>query len=297
MKYNINIIVSIFLGFLIFLIFSQGCGEIIIEEEPESEVKVVIEEEIIPSDPPIIQNKVLIYMGTVSWISLDAAREQAEKIELKLEDEGIQVDITKNESKVEEWIRNTRNDKIVDIFIVHGVMPSEVYPATRYLTNHSLIEHWIESTDGNMILNLSDYLGYYSDGDIHQGWENINGRWEEERAGLENGEKCLQSLMDNKNIRRRRNYTEVFPTPSGKEFLPSLKPFISNRPFDLDKIRGTRWKAEAIFGLASDENRADPVILRDRNLGRIGIACMIPFEKNNLKGDVAIEMILYILNK
>lgn len=87
--------------------------------------------------------------------------------------------------------------------------------------------------------------------------------------------------------------TFMVPTPEGRQLTPSLVNFASDRPFPLDDFQGN-WFAEKIFATDSTGTRADPVIIRDGNLGRIVVTHMTDF-RDDPKGEVAAELILNYL--
>lgn len=286
------------------ILLAGGCGEIVIEDGEVAETEIMkpdpitIEEEF--KSLPIKDSRfedVLIYIGTLSWILPNHARAQSEITERILEDKGFSVTITTSENYVEDWVLGTWNNDFPEVLMLYGIIPSTIYPPTKSRdTDNSLAERWIESTDGNMIFNQADWLGYYADGRSNRYSRASGDRVFPNIVGPKNGQGCLQSLMDNPIITMWGDNTPVHPTINGETITPSLVPFISDRPFRLEEIKGTSWRAEIIFGRDDTGNRADPVIVRDGNRGRIGIAHMTDF-RDDPKGEVAAEMILYIFNK
>ena len=226
---------------------------------------------------------VLMYTGAVSWMSLDDANRQSQITKQLLASKGIEAKIVETENAVRNWMLQTTSDDNIDVLILYGVLPTSIYPSFNSQPDGSVVEKWIESTDGNTILNHGDYFGFWGGG--HQ-----------EELGFENGAEALQALMDIPHITMWdfgvENNTPMVVTKEGKEMTPSLTNFLSDRAFHLDELTGN-WFAEKV--LASDTGtaaatRADPVIVRDGNRGRIGIVYQT-FNEVNPKGEVVAELI------
>ena len=225
---------------------------------------------------------VLMYTGAVSWMSLDDANRKQ-----LLASKGIQTEIVQTEDSVRDWMLQTTSDDNVDVLILYGDLPISIYPPFNSQPDGSVAENWIESTDGNTILNHGNYFGYLGGGN-------------QEEVGIQNGVKALQAIMDIPHITMwdfgLENNTPMVVTKDGKEVTPSLTNFLSDRAFHLDELTGN-WFAEKV--LASDTGtaeatRADPVIVRDGNRGRIGIVYQT-FNEVNPKGKVVAELIANFL--
>ena len=235
-------------------------------EEPESE----------PESKPKV-GEVLMYGGEYWWIDLlevEIAINQAKRL---LEAEGIPVDTTIVENRVREWMLQTMRDDFVDVLILFGGIPNSIYPPGNTQPDGSVAEDWLDTLDGNMILNHADYAF-----------------WGGQQA--KNREGGLQNIMDIPGITMWGDNTPMKVTRGGIEYTPSLFDFKSDRPFHLDELQGN-WFPEMIF--ASDTadvqaTRADPVIVRNGNRGRIAIVYQTSFEKNP-KGKVAAEIIINYL--
>jgi len=226
---------------------------------------------------------VLMYTGAVSWMRLDDANRQAQITKQSLASKGIQAEIVETEDAVRNWMLQTTSDGNVDVLILYGVLPTSIYPSFNSQPDGSVAEKWIESTDGNTILNHGDYFGFWGGG--HQ-----------EELGVRNGVEALQALMDIPHITMwdfgLENNTPMVVTKEGKEITPSLQNFLSDRAFHLDELTGD-WFAEKIFASdtgTAEATRADPVIVRDGNRGRISIVYQT-FNEVNPKGEVAAELI------
>ena len=230
---------------------------------------------------------VLMYIGAVSWMSLDDANRQSQITKQLLSSKGIRAEIVQTEDSIRDWMLQTTSDGNVDVLILYGTLPISIYPPFNSQPDGSVAENWIESTDGNTILNHGDYFGFWAGGN-------------QEELGGRNGVQALQAIMDIPHITMwdfgLENNTPMRVTQDGKEVTPSLTNFKSDRAFHLDELTGN-WFAEKV--LASDTGtsqatRADPVIVRDGNRGRIGIVYQT-FNEVNPKGKVVAELIANFL--
>ena len=233
---------------------------------------------------------VLIYTGFTSWIDRNDAIAEAETTRNLLQSAGIDAEITENENYVKHWMLQTTSDGAVDVLITYGVLPRTIYALQNAMPDGSVAENWIETTDGNTLLNHADYLGYWSviaDGDNQLDY-------------VANGFNALQNLIDIPNSvippGTVNDNSPMSVTTDGSTLTPSLANFESDRPILLDQLEGD-WYPEKI--LASDTGDiqatlADPVLLRDGDLGRIAIVHQTWFA-DNPKGKVAAELIINYL--
>ncbi|RKU31540.1 hypothetical protein C6497_01715 [Candidatus Poribacteria bacterium] len=230
------------------------------------------------------QPDVLIYTGSTSWITYDHATEEAEQTMKLLQTNEIRVGITLSEENLKSWMSETTANGEANVCILYGVIPTTIYAAGNTQSDGSIAEKWIESTDGDTILNQADYLGYYSS------------------DGTANNKAPLQNLMDLPKLDINVEYFEEMPmyiTKHGKTLTPSLLTFRSDRPFPLEQLDG-EWYPEKIFASNTGETEsesADPIILRDGNRGRLAMVHQT-HHKHNPKGVVAAEIIInYLLAK
>ena len=252
-----------------------------VEPENQNQNLDLVEENIQVEDNLAINNvNVLMYTGYVSWMSLDDAKLQSQMTKQLLSSKGIQAEIVQTEDAVRDWMLQTTSDGNVDVLILYGVLPTSIHPYPNSQPDGTVAEEWIESTDGNTILNHGDYFGYVGN----------------------NGVQTLQDIMDIPDITMwdggRQNNTPMVVTKDGKEVTPSLTNFKSDRAFHLDELTGD-WFAEKVLASntgTSQATRADPVIVRDVNRGRIGIVYQT-FNEVNPKGKVAAELITNVLLK
>ncbi len=227
------------------------------------------------------QPDVLIYTGSTSWITYEHASEEAENTKNLLKANGIRVEITESEEDLKKWMSETTANGVVNVCVLYGVLPTTIYAVGNTQSEGSIAELWIESTDGDTILNQADYLGYYSS------------------DGTANNKAPLQNLMDLPKLDINVEYFEELPmylTEHGKSLTPSLVMFKSDRPFPLEQLGG-EWYPEKIFASDTGDTQsksADPLILKDGNRGRLAMVHQT-HHKHNPKGVVAAEIIINYL--
>ena len=276
--------------------------------EPPEMVEIPVEpvEEMMKPEPPEMMEMpvgpvdVLIYTNRSFWITLEDAVMAAETTKSLLDSEGIQVEITKDDVYVREWMLQTTNDGNVNVVIFYGVLPASIYGTGNTQPDGSIAENWIETTDGDTILNHADYIAYNTDYDV----DKFIGLTAEEKAGRavgSNQEGGLQNLMDNPNIAiddtANRPGSSMIVTSDGNALTPSLVNFDSHRSIPLNQLQG-EWFAEKVF--ASDTGNAeatyaDPVIVRDGNRGRLAVVHATFIYEGLLNGEVAAEIIINYL--
>ena len=282
----------------------------IIYTDPPEEMIETPEEPTTPLPPEMMPPEmmaavdVVIYTFRSFWIVLGDAETAAETTKSHLEANGITVVVTNDDQFLREWMLETTGDGSVNVLITYGVIPSTVYGQVNSQPNGSIAENWIETMDGDTILNHADYFAFNSDQDVT---EEIAGEQILQVTAVgSNGEIGLHNLMDNTNISLfpfgigggPNQYIPMVVTTDGSSLTPSLIEFESNRPFNLDQLQGD-WYAEKIFASdTGDANAkyADPVIVRDGNLGRLAIIHATQ-QDHDLKpnGEVAAEMIINYL--
>ena len=242
---------------------------------------------------------VLIYTGSAWWMKPSDAKMEAEITKNLLQPEGIQVGITEDVEYVKEWMIQTTDDGAVNVLILYGVIPDTIYPHRNTQPNGSVAEKWIETPDGNTIMNQADYIGWSSQNDPYtistppEEWPPKQPVDPGQNKGI-----ALRHLMDNPyiTIDFRSENIPMLVTNEGKSLTPSLVNFDSDRPLPLDQLRGA-WYAEKVFASNTGNTNAklaDPVIVRDGNRGRLAIVHQTAWE-DNPKGNVAAEIIINYL--
>ena len=263
-------------------------------EPPEPEPPEMVE----PPEPEMmLPEDVLIYTYRSFWMKLEDAEMAAETTKSLLESKGIQVKITKDNVYLRDWMLQTTGNGAVNVLITYGLLPATIYTPGNSQPDGSIAENWIETTDGDTILNYADYIAYNTEGDVDP---------EHNIFGHSNSERGLQNLMDNPNI-------HLFPlgdhelgismivTSDGNALTPSLANFESYRPIPLNQLQG-EWFPEKVFASDTGDAQAvyaDPVIVRDGNRGRLAIVHAAPLNRQGfedmLNGEVAAEIIINYL--
>lgn len=233
------------------------------------------------TEPEKETTDVMIYIGSASWITLENARVEAGLTKYHLETNRIRVAITESEESLSNWMSDTTANGAVNVCILYGVLPNTIYAAGNTQDDGSIAENWIETTDGDTILNQGDYLGYYSSDDTP------------------NYKAPLQNLMDLPNIDinvEQIDNLSMLITEDGSTLTPGLVNFESDRPFPLEQL-DSEWYAEKIFASDTGDVQAflaDPIILRDGNRGRLAMVHQT-HHGDNPKGVVAAEIIINYL--
>ena len=262
--------------------------------------------EMVETPPEMVETQtglvdVMIYTGASWWITTENATIEAEITRNLLQTAEIATTITESEEEVRNWMLQTTANGTVNVLVVYGVIPNSIYPSENTQPDGSIAENWIETTDGDTILNQSDYFGYSSTttdetvriashGNLYHGANSLGN---------------LRHLMDHPNIFLDTGSSDVsmLVTAEGNILTPSLVNPTSDRPFPLNELQGD-WFAEKVFASdTGDENAtlADPVILRDGDHGRLAIVLQTGNERiadDDPEGEVAAEIIInYFLAK
>ncbi len=221
--------------------------------------------------------EVAIYTGTVQWIGKEAADEQAQICVDMLNDAGIAntwFDSDGDMDAVASWMEDVTGDDGLDVCVLYGDLPPTVYPDGNSQPDGSIAETFIETTDGDAFINHADYMFW-----------GLAGR--NEVGGLQN-------MMDIAEIVMWDDDTAMTVTDDGKAITPSLTDFASDRPFHTDQLEGD-WEIEVSFAQSDDGTRADPIIVRDGNLGRL-IPVIQTANGDEAKGAVAAEIIIWLMS-
>jgi len=204
-------------------------------------------------------SEVVIYTGLTQWIAKATADEQADKYTKLLDDAGIKNTWFKEDgdgAKIAEWMEKTTKDGGIDVVVLFGDIPPEIFDTGTEVSDGTPAEGFVETTDGNAFINHADYMFW-----------GLGGR---------NKEAGLQSIMDIEDIVMWDDNTPCEVTAKGKEISPTLAKqdkVESDRPFHVDQIEGSTWKVEASLAENGDGTRADPIIVRDGDKGRV-IPCV-----------------------
>ena len=226
---------------------------------------------------PVSAGQVAIYTGATSWIAKVDADAQAQVCVDALN----ALDIANtwfasvaDEDALAAWMQAATDNGEQDVLVLYGVFPSSIYPAGNAMPDDSIAERFIESSDGDAIINHADWMFYVS-------------------SAL-NGAAGLQNMMDIPNITMAGyDNTPMVVTPEGAAISPTLSGFLTDRPLHLDLLAGN-WFVEAALAQDASGRFADPVIVRDGNAGRI-IPALQAMEQNDPKGAVAAEIIAWLM--
>ncbi len=263
--------------FIICILSIISCNKM--QQMEVADTAVVEPFEIVVEESPV---DVLIYVGKTLWIRPEPAKVEAEITKNLLASQGIQVGITGSDDSVRDWMLQTTANEAVNVCILYGTLPYTIYPSGNTQPDDSVLEKWLESTDGDTIMNHADYFGYNSS------------------EGKANERGALQNLMDISDIEIDvyTHNTRMIVTEEGRTLTPSLDNFASDRTFPLDQFEG-EWFAEMILATDTGDTKAsfaDPIIVRDGDRGRIAIVFHTLY-KDNPKGEVAAEIINYLLSE
>ncbi|MYF98264.1 hypothetical protein F4212_03890 [Candidatus Poribacteria bacterium] len=220
--------------------------------------------------------EVVIYTGTVQWISKDAADAQAQICIDMLNDAGINNTLYDSDGDMDalaNWMEDVTGDNGLDICVLYGDIPPLLYPQGNTMPDGSVGEMFIESTDGDAILNHADYMFW--------GLSNRN------------AEGGLQNMMDIPGIVMWDDNTPMIVTDEGKDISPSLPAIQSDRPFHIDQLAGD-WEVEVSLAQNEAGTRADPIIVRDGDRGRL-IPTIQTANGDEPKGAVAAEIIIWLM--
>ena len=220
-------------------------------------------------------SEVVIYTGTTQWIGKGAADAQAQICVDMLNEAGIKNTWYESDGDMDalaEWMDDVTDDNGLDICILYGDFPPTIYPQGNTSPDGSIAETFIETTDGDAIINHADWMFW--------------------GLGNRNGAGGMQNMMDIPEMVMGPDNTPMVVTEQGKEIAPSLTDFESDRPFHIDKLAGD-WEIEVSLAQNEDGTRADPIIVRDGDRGRL-----IPVIQTNAgdepKGAVAAEIIIWL---
>ncbi|HAK93651.1 MAG TPA: hypothetical protein DCM87_01245, partial [Planctomycetes bacterium] len=231
--------------------------------------------------------EVAVYTGKTWWIDKGLADGQADVLAARLAPSGIPVTLYKAEADqaaLAAWVTAKTNDGKQDVLILYGCFPRSIYPTSTALTDGTLAELFIESADGDAIVNSGDWM-FYCDYDAAD-------------MRYENGAAALQSMMDTPGIGMGADNTLVSLTADGRAIAPSLRTFLTDRPFFPDQF-ANEWYVEAALARNADGTRVEPAMIRDGNRGRL----VALFQTNAMdvntapepKGAVGAEMVAWLM--
>lgn len=275
----------VIIALILCMVSSAGCNkmqqveETVIQNAISKEMGEEKSSDALPVETIDSSVDVLIYVGKSLWIRQEHAIIEADITKHLLESENIQVEITESKESVRDWMLKTTGNGVVNVCILYGILPSTIYASGNAQPDGSVVENWIETTDGDTVLNHADYFGYNSS------------------EGKANERGAMQNLMDLPDIEINvyEHNIGMSVTEEGRSLTPSLGHFGSDRPFPLDELDAD-WFAEKVLATDSQGVLADPIIVRDGDRGRLAIVFHTLY-KNDPKGEVAAEIIKYLLTE
>ena len=218
---------------------------------------------------------IFIYTEITQWIAQGQAQEQADIFMKEIKGKrGIGDVVNEDAKKIEAWTKKPTVDKGYHIISLYGDFPPEIYPQGNTQTDGSIAETFIETTDGDTFINHADYMFW-----------GLAGR---------NREGGLQNMMDIDGIVMWDDDTPMKVTAEGTAISPTLTDYASDRPFHTDQLDGD-WEIEVSLAQNDDGTRADPIIVRDGNLGRL-IPAIQTANGDEPKGAIAAEIITYLMS-
>ena len=218
--------------------------------------------------------EVAIYTGNTNWIAKDLADAQAQICYDRLTLLGVTAhwyQSSADTTTLADWMTAATGNGALDVLILYGYLPDTLYPAPNVLPDGSILETYLESTNGDAVINHGDWMFYVS--------------------STNNGDAALSNVTDAPSfILWNEDDTLLSPTEDGMRFTPSLAEFRSDRPFVLNQLSGD-WFTEIAFAQLGP--RADPVIVRDGDRGRL-IPAFQAADQNDPKGAVDAEIIAWL---
>gem|GEM_PF-891881 len=200
----------------------------------------------------LLPTDIALYVDSTAWITPSVARTVATQLVQNVSAQVSRIEIL-SAAQLPQWLLAHIGNGQLDVLITFGDVPDSIYPGGNTEPDRSLVEAFLD--DGNLILNTGDYMFY---------------------AGGRNGSGGLMNLMDAP-IRFASTSTTNRPTPDGARFTPSLREFVTSRPFPATNLAGKEWELEVAFA-DNGGGWADPAIVRHPGTsGRVGIV----FQQNN----------------
>ena len=230
--------------------------------------------------------EVYIFTGVTGWIDKAVADQQAQICVNKLNVMGVANTWTSAagaaaEAEIADWVVNSTGNGQLDVLVLYGYFPPTIYAYGNAEVDGSLAELFIESEDGDAIMNHADYMFYVT--------SDVGG------AIVANGDLALMQMMDIPGMAMWYDNAPMVVTADGAEYTPSLVNFLSDRPFNLGYLaaQAVDWYPELILAQDAAGTWAEPIIVRDGPRGRLIPVFQASFQ-DDPKGAVAAEIIAYL---
>ena len=238
-------------------------------------------------------NDLAFYSGPTNpgWISNDAVKENVKVIK---EDPGIKAlfkniedfgdgDEVGDKSPLAQWtVEHTGNGQQDVIILACGTCPSGLYEFPNKDPDGSNVENFVEA--GNVVINVADWIFYMS--------------YEGGVRSPNNGAQGAANVFDIPGLSFGNRVGNMKPTDLGKEFIPSMDAFNSDRPWHVEQFKGSDWSL-MVFGEA-DKNNADPAVAISKSPGKDGTGMIAAMwqsarpewpEKPDIRGIGVVEFI------
>ena len=238
-------------------------------------------------------NDLAFYSGPTNpgWISNDAVKKNVEVIK---EDPGIKAlfkniedfgdgDEVGDNSPLAKWtVEHTGNGQQDVIILACGTCPSGLYEFPNKDPDGSNVENFVEA--GNVVINVADWIFYMS--------------YEGGVRSPNNGAQGAANVFDIPGLSFGARVGNMKPTDLGKEFIPSMDAFNSDRPWHVEQFKGSDWNL-MVFGEA-DKNNADPAVAISKSPGKDGTGMIAAMwqsarpewpEKPDIRGIGVVEFI------
>ena len=116
------------------------------------------------------RGEVALYTARANWCTVATANAQAGITAERLSGAGVTCTIFPaiddliafDEADLAAWVEEKTDNGMLDVLVIYGYVPPTIYPPANALPNGSIAELFIESTDGDAIINHGDAFWYKS---------------------------------------------------------------------------------------------------------------------------------------
>lgn len=162
-----------------------------------------------------------------------------------------------DDSPLAKWtVAHTKDGQPDVIFLACGTTPSGLYPFPNKKPDGSNVEEFIDA--GNIVVNVADWIFYMS--------------YEGGVRSPDNGADGAANIFDIAGLSFASRDNNMKVNDNGKKYIPSMKDFVSDRPWHLEQFKGTDWVVTT-FADAGGKNDVDPAVAVNKKTGGI-IAAM-----------------------
>ncbi len=208
-------------------------------------------------------NDLAFYSGPTNpgWISDKAV---AENVKVIKNDPGIKAlfnsiedfgdgDEEGDGSPLAKWtVEHTDNGQQDVIILACGTCPSALYEFPNKDADGSNVENFVEA--GNIVINVADWIFYMS--------------YEGGVRSPNNGPDGAANVFDIPGLSFGARNGAMKPTDLGKQIIPSMKAFSSDRPWHVEQFDGSDW--DLVIFAEADKNNADPAVAISKTPGKDG---------------------------